>query len=183
MEALYASRERDLNRAYERFKSAGSSEERFFHNLRMQLRIFEYEVMVDACSMVRNQPQGFARVVAMKGLIHKFYEFNELFKRETMKQMLAFAKGRAYEFTAADVGAVKSKYKGLFSTIERWTKIRNLATGHYDRNMQAVVDALDSIDLKDILATMMDYARYVLEVLAKFTDAHLKFVRDGANST
>jgi hypothetical protein len=67
-DVLAAAAER-LNSAYAEFEEARNGIPIEFNEMRLQASIFQYDICAEMTGFLRNAPSGFARNVALKGLI------------------------------------------------------------------------------------------------------------------
>ncbi|WP_186169586.1 hypothetical protein [Burkholderia gladioli] len=168
---LYLRRERSLNEMYVRFRNPSSTLGTFFLNTGIQVRIFQYEATVELGSLLRNRPEGFAKAVAVKGLIHKIVEFN-LHLEETMQpNMLKIARERGFDFDEKDKNELRRRWRSTFKEIRKWQKIRNKATGHYDADLAEVVELLECIDVEKVKEVFNEFVNYAKALMDRFIAA------------
>ncbi len=171
LKVQYRNMEDALNQSYEAFKQSETSDDRFPYELPLRLHIFCYEVWTDLLAFQRNKPEGFARVIALKALIHRLVEFNRHLDEYLIPKMLAYAEKRKRAFTEEDARSMRKRWRAMFKQLDRWKKIRNKTTGHYDPDAASVVALLEGIDLADIHRTMMSFIDYGVELTNRVTSS------------
>ena len=71
--------EQRLNQALADYEAPPSSAlAREVYELRLQAAIFNYDISYDTVAIWRSKPSGFAEKVALKSLIHRLYEYDQL---------------------------------------------------------------------------------------------------------
>lgn len=154
-----------LNRAYEAFKDPVKSKDQFFFDLTMQARIFQFELAIEMTSLQANRPKGFARAIAMKGLIHLVVEFRKHVEQAMIPSMYAYTAKRGIEFTERDVHMLRRRWRDTFKEIDKWGNIRNKATGHFDGDIDLVVRLMEALDYKTVDRVVREFIEFNIELL------------------
>jgi hypothetical protein len=171
----YRRAEARLNAAYAGFRArhSSASSEPFLFELTMHALIFQYEVATDLKSFVENRPEGFARNVALKGLVHKLVEFDKTLMQALVPDMIRVAERREIPFSRNDVSAVRKQWRSTLQRITAWNDVRNKATGHYDRDIALHVDLVERIDVADVVGTVDEYFAFNHALVRLYREAGL----------
>lgn len=154
-----------LNRAYGEFKEPVKSKDQFFFDLTMQTRIFQFELAIEMTSLQANRPKGFARAIAMKGLIHLVVEFRKHVEQAMIPSMYAYAAKRGIEFTERNVHMLRRRWRDTFKEIDKWGNIRNKATGHFDGDIDLVVRLMEAVDHNTVDRVVREFIEFNIELL------------------
>jgi hypothetical protein len=76
--------ENNLNRVLAKYENTSPSLPLEFHELTLQACIFQFDISAEMVGFVRNQPRGFAASVALKGLVLRLYEYNQLLNKHLL---------------------------------------------------------------------------------------------------
>jgi hypothetical protein len=120
---------------------------------------------VELVAFAGNNPSGFARSVALKGVVHKLYEYN-LLSDHLLRRVASLAKARDVQVSDEGFKAERRDCRAQFKRLRSWSSVRNAATGHYDKNTAIQVESLASIDPKE-----------VMHVFAAFIQCNMSFLR------
>ncbi|KVM89425.1 hypothetical protein [Burkholderia stagnalis] len=167
----YLKSERGLNDMYARFRDPESKVGSFFRNVGIQIRIFQYETNNELGSIIRNQPEGFAKAVAVKGLIHKVVEFNKHLNEVIQPDMLKMAVERDMQFGEEDKRDLRRRWRATFKEIDKWKRLRDKTTGHYDPDLEEVVSLLETIDVEQVGQVYFEFVEYAKALLDRFREA------------
>lgn len=160
-----------LNDAYRSFRDPESKLDRFVHNAQIQIRIFQYEAKCELAEILRNEPIGFAKVVAIKGLLHKIVEFNKHVHDALIPAMLEFSAKKGMEFTEDSAREVCKTWRPTLKVIRGWETIRNKATGHYDPDVERVVTLLENVDVEEVRRIHDEFTEFNLDLIGRFVEA------------
>ncbi|WP_186040555.1 hypothetical protein [Burkholderia gladioli] len=160
----FKSAESSLNAAYKVFK-VGKALDQFFLNMLMQTRTFQFELVLQMTILEGIAPTGFARAVAMKGLIHLVVEYRKHLDTASIPTMLKYAASRGIPFEEVDVRALRARYRPTFKEIDGWEKIRNKATGHYDGDVELVVQLMESVDYEAVIKIVRSFMTFNVELI------------------
>ena len=170
LEGMLESAHEQLNSAYAVYSEKHSGLAGEFDEIKLQTTIFQYEMCVEMTSFVKNNPSGFARSVALKGVIHKLFEYDLLLKGALVKRVTDLAEARGLGLSSIDLKAEKRKLHPQFQILEKWSDIRNLATGHYDRNTTNQVSSLANINADEVMQVCAAFLTYNMEFLKRLKE-------------
>jgi len=139
-----------LNQAHEIYASSPTDLAKEFDQLKLQACIFQYEVCAEMHSFITTDPSGFARKIALKGLIHQLYEYESV-NGDFVKRVKALALKRGFEISDSALRSERRKRRSEFQHLRDWVTIRNKATGHYDKNTEAQINLLETIDPDQVM--------------------------------
>lgn len=159
-----------LNSAYAIYSQKHPGLAGEFDEIKLQTAIFQYEICVEMASFVKNNPTAFARNVALKGIVHKLFEYDLLLKGALVKRVTDLAKDRGLGPSSIDLKAEKKKLYAQFQTLEKWSGIRNSATGHYDRNTAEQVESLANINADEVMQVCKAFLTYNMEFLKRLKE-------------
>ena len=157
-----------LNEAYDEYSNAPSTLARQFYKMKLQACIFQYGVCAEMVSL-NNGSSGFARKVALKGLIHQLFEYCKVSK-QLVKRAKDLSAEKGFDVSDSNLRAEARKWREQFQKLEKWSEIRNRATGHYDKNTDSQIKSLETIDPEQVMAVSTAFLSYNMELL--------KFIRE-----
>ena len=160
-----------LNLSLSEYEDDSSMLAHEFRQLKLQASIFQYEICVEMAGFIRNNPQGFSRNIALKGLIHRIYEYDSLLNSHLVHRMLSLAKERGMKIDSSDIKSEKKKWKGQLNRLKKWSDIRNEATGHYGKNLISQVNLVKSIDENEVMSVTQAFLSFNMSVLRVLLDA------------
>ena len=153
LDALIRTAERNLNESYRHFVELPNELAREFVELTLQSSIFQYDMCVELASVVRNQSTGFSSCVALKGLVLRLFEYDQLLGKELIPRLLQLAHNKGFNFDRSDLRAERRKWNKEFLQLQRWADVRNQAAGHYGRDLTLQVELLNSLN-HDLVMTV-----------------------------
>jgi hypothetical protein len=174
LEGMLKSSHEQLNSAYAIYSEKHQGLAGEFDEIKLQTTIFQYEMCVEMASFVKNNPTGFARSVALKGVVHKLFEYDLLMKGALVNRVTDLAEARGIGSSSIDLKAEKKKLNPQFQILEKWSGIRNAATGHYDRNTADQVSSIANINADEVMQVCTAFLTYNMAFLKR-----LKEVGDG----
>ncbi len=142
-----------------------------FVELKLQATIFQYDVCAEMVSFVRNKPIGFAAAVALKGLVLRLYEYDDLLNSTFIPRLLALAEKRGIAFDKAKVKAARSHWKTELARLKRWSSFRNQVAGHYGKDLQAQIGLLKNLDPDEVMAVTRAFLSFNLALLHGLAEA------------
>lgn len=170
LEEMLKSSQEQLNAAYAVYSETHPGLAGEFDEIKLQTTIFQYEMCVEMVSFVKNNPTGFARSVALKGVVHKLFEYDLLMKGALVKRVTDLAEARGVGPSSIDLKAEKKKLNPQFQVLEKWSGIRNAATGHYDRNTAAQVSWLANINASEVMQVCAAFLTYNIAFLKRLKE-------------
>ena len=141
-----------------------------FYELRVQAAIFNYDVSYDIVSLWHNAPSGFAEKVALKSLVHKLYEYDQLMQKHLVHRLLTLARARRVGIESEDIKAERKKWRTQLARLQTWSDVRNQVTGHYGKDIPSQVALLKTIDRAEVMQVVQAFLSYnigILKMLAR----------------
>ena len=142
-----------------------------FVELKLQATIFQYDICAEMVSFMRNKPTGFAASVAMKGLVLRLYEYDNLMNTTFIPRLLALAKVRGITFDKVTVKSARAAWKSELVRLKRWSNFRNQVAGHYDKDLRAQVALLKDLDPAEVMSVTKAFLSLNMALLAGLRDA------------
>lgn len=170
-EALLRQSEERLNKALHDFEAPPSSSlAKEFYELRVQAAVFNYDVCYDMVALWQSSPNGFAEKVALKNLIHKLYEYDQLMQKHLVSRLLSLARARSIPVESEHIKVERKKWRTELACLRAWSDVRNQATGHYGRNVVEQVRLLKEIKREEVMAVAAAFLSYNIAVLKVLRD-------------
>jgi len=157
-----------LNRALTDYEAASDAYAREFFLLKVQILIFYYDVLAGMLSIGRNKPNGFAKAVALKPLVHSLYEYAQQMDRNLVPRVIRLASSRNKSIDTSVIRAEKKKWHGQLTKLKDWKALRDVATGHYGWDIEHQVRLLKAIGQEEVLSVAsayVDYSLFILQLL------------------
>lgn len=171
VELLRKSEER-LNQALRDFESPPSSAlAKDFYELRIQAAVFNYDICYDIVALWQSCPTGFAEKVALKSLIHKLYEYDQLMQKHLVSKLLVLAKARGIPISGEHIKAERKKWRTELGHLQTWHDVRNQATGHYGKNILEQIRLLKEVSREQVIGVATAFLSYNISVLKVLRDA------------
>lgn len=171
-EAILKKAENLLNSTYLEFKSPTSGLYKSFAELKLQSCIFQYDICTEMAGIVRNQSIGFAKAVALKGLILRLFEYKLRLQDITPKIEKLMAERGGAPISADEKKKIRMEFAASLGLLERWGSLRNNAAGHYGSDFALQVSSLESIDYDRVMSVAQGFLSY--------NRAWVKILRDAA---
>lgn len=165
LDEIFQSAHEQLNAAYAVYLKKHSGLAGEFDEIKLQATIFQYEICTEILSFVRNNPSDFARSVLLKGVVHKLFEYDHLMKGALVKRVIELALARGVSSSAIELRSEKKKWRPQFQKLEKWSTIRNTATGHYDRSTVEQVSSLAKINAEEVMDVCKAFLNYNMAFL------------------
>jgi hypothetical protein len=144
---------------------------REFYELRVQAAIFNYDVSYDTTALWQAEPSGFAEKLALKNLVHRLYEYDQLMQKHLVRRLLQLAKERRVEIDTEQLKTCKKKWKEQFKRLQGWSAVRNKATGHYGSDLKEQVSLLQSLQRREVMDVVQAFLSYNIDLLNVLKDA------------
>ncbi len=142
-----------------------------FVEIKLQSSIFQYDVAIELAGYVRNRPTGFAASVAMKGLVLRLYEYNELLDSHLLPKLIELANARGVTFDRSTVKTARDEWKTEFKRVKGWSSLRNQAAGHYSRDLKKQVSLLKRLDPDDVMHVCIAFFSFNMTLLKCLREA------------
>ena len=157
--------EGSLNRALAEYEASVDADTKEFLLIKVQAFIFYYDLMTAMVSVGHNNPKGFAQAVALKSLVHSLYEYDHQINRTLVPRILRYASKRKKPIDTVAIKAGRDKWREQIAKLKTWKAVRDIATGHYDSNIERQIDLLRGLDQKEVLWVATAYAEYTSFIL------------------
>jgi hypothetical protein len=162
--AVYGRAEASLNCALADYEASSNAETREFFLLKVQLLIFYYDVQTGMLNVGRNNPKGFAQAVALKTLYHSLYEYEKRMRETLVPRIQRYAASRKKPIDTA-LEAEEKKWRAQLARIRGWKKLRNMATGHYGKDIELQIELLKKLSQKEVLPVARAFVDYTHNIL------------------
>ena len=169
--ALHRKAAKNLEDSLRHFEQAPAGLAREFVELKLQATMFQYDVCAEMVSFIRNKPTGFAAAVALKGLVLRLYEYDDLMNTNFIPRLLALAERRATPFDRATVKLARSQWKAELARLKRWSSFRNQVAGHYGKDLQLQVTLLKALDPTEVMSVTKAFLGFNMALLVGLRDA------------
>ena len=120
-----------LNAAFAKFRTQNSVLAHEFDAIKLQASIFQFEIGMQYAGLIAIEPKGFALRVALKGLAHMLFSYEEA-RGSLLKRLRRLAESRQIELDEAALRATRRELKTVLESIATWRTLRNKAAAHYD---------------------------------------------------
>lgn len=162
---------KNLEDSLRHYEDAPAGLAKEFVELKLQATIFQYDVCAEMVSFMRNKPKGFAAAVALKGLILRLYENDDLMNTTFIPRLLLLAEKRGIPFDRAAVKTLRSEWRTELARLKRWSSFRNLAAGHYGKDLHAQVNLLKELDPNEVMGVTKAFLSFNMALLVGLRDA------------
>lgn len=134
----------------------------------MQIDIFNYELSAILTNFSVLQPNGFAAKVFLKEIIHKLHSYELAYDSTITSRLKQLAKLYNLQFDTKQNTTVYVEWKKARKLIQKWSNIRNNATGHYHPNVSLQVDAIEKVDVFEVLDCVVAFISYNDDLTKRF---------------
>lgn len=169
--AMLRTAEKNLEDSLRHFEQAPLGLAQEFVDLKLQSSIFQYDICCEMVAFLRNKPRGFAASVALKGIVLRLYEYDELINKHQIPRLLALAKARGVPYTRESVKSARSQWKGELERLKRWKNVRNQAAGHYGTDLKKQVSLLRELDEVAVMTVVRAFLSFNMSLLVGLRDA------------
>lgn len=157
--------EENLNRALAEYESTSASLALEFREIKLQACIFQFDICVEMASIIQNRLTGFAASVALKGLVLRLYEYDQLLSKHLIDRLLALAKARNIPVNREDIRVQQRQWRSELGRLRQWADVRNKAAGHYEKNLSLQVQLLKTLSVSEVLAVTQAFLQFNKGVL------------------
>lgn len=171
LEHILSRAQNNLNNALVEYEAKSATLALEFRELKLQACMFQYEICAEMAGLARNRPSGFATAVALKGLIHRLYEYDKLLHTQIIRRLLALAKARGVPVDGKMLKAQRRQWKHELLRLQQWSDIRNETTGHYGKSIARQVELLKGVSSAEVLAVAQAFLRYNMDILLVMKNA------------
>ncbi|XYJ09089.1 hypothetical protein ACSUZJ_17045 [Telluria sp. B2] len=156
-----AKAEANLNAFHERYRGDVDGISPTVRDFILQTFIFQYDVWNEIANIARSTATGFAAKVALKGLVLRVYEYDQLCLKHLMPELLNHADERGIILDKQLSKKLASTWADEFKELRRiYPEIRNQAAAHYGRDLTAQVSALEKLDRDRVLAVASAFLQH-----------------------
>ena len=139
--------EKRLNEALDELEEASSPLQRQILEMRLQACIFQYDICVQMASLIRNDPAGFAKAVALKGMVLRLFEYDQVLNRQVVAPLLDLAEKRRISFEREALKEAYEKWQGEIRKIEQWSGVMDRTAGDGAPDISTQVKLLKELDV------------------------------------
>ena len=172
-DALITKAEKNLNESFIHYQSTPNTLAQEFVELKLQSCIFQYDICAEMIGVIRNQPQGFACSVALKGLVLRLFEYDQVLNKKLIPRLLSLAQAREIKIDNAEIKSLKMQWKSELDQVQKWHEVRNCAAGHYGQDLARQVMLLQSLTLDGVMTVVRGFLSFNMGLLVLLRDAGL----------
>lgn len=169
--AIHRRAAKNLEDSLRHYEQAPNRLAKEFVELKLQACIFQYDVCAEMLSFLRNKPTGFAAAVALKGLVLRLYEYDDLVNTTFIPRLLVLAEARSVPFDRAVVKQARTQWKSELKRLKRWSDVRNHAAGHYGKDFERQVALLRELDPDEVMTVTKAFLSFNMSLLVGMRDA------------
>jgi len=169
--AIHRKAAKNLEDSLRHFEESPSGVATEFVELKLQATIFQYDICAEMVSFLRNKPTGFAASVAMKGLVLRLYEHDNLINKTFIPRLLALAEVRGIPFDNLTVKSARAAWKSDLKRLKRWSSFRNEVAGHYGKDLRLQVALLKELDPAEVMSVTRAFLSFNMALLEGLRDA------------
>lgn len=162
-----------LNLAYKRFEEGQDSMDRDFYAIKLQCCIFQFDLNRELLSVLTNRCEGLAEAVALKGLVHKLFEYESLMRTSLRHRIMGLASSRGIVVNKAALDELDAQSKPALKQLRKWVHVRNKAAGHYDSDIGLQVEMIRSLKHDEVIDIALDFIKYNMGLLIILRDTGL----------
>lgn len=163
--------ERTLNKAYRDFIESRSTIYRDIFEVRLQFCIFQFDMLREMVSVHRTKSTGFSESVALKGIVHRLFEYDILVRTSLRPRLLKLAQTREIEVDIAALKELDVQTKPALKALRKWSDVRNKAAGHYDADLDLQVNLICSLKFAEVMDVVFGFIKYNMALLIILRDA------------
>lgn len=158
----------DSLRHFEEAPNAALAQE--FVELKLQACIFQYDICAEIVGVRRNNPEGFACSVALKGLVLRLFEYDQVLNKHLIPRLLKLAQTRGIPIDSSAIKDLQKKWKSELTELKAWHEVRNQAAGHYGQDIAKQVGLLKSLSLDGVMAVVGGFLNFNMGLLVILRD-------------
>jgi hypothetical protein len=170
--------EANLNESLRHFEQTPSSLAQEFVELKLQAFIFQYDVCAEMAGVLRNQPTGFALSVALKGLVLRLFEYDQVLNKRLLPRLVALARARGIPVDESTVKTLRKEWKSELRQLRDWRDVRNQAAGHYGTDLVQQVELLKTLTLDGVMSVVRGFLSFNMGLLVLLRNAGRGVVSD-----
>ena len=163
--------EKNLNDSLRHFEEAPNHLAQEFTELKLQSCIFQYDISVEMIGIIRNGSEGFARSVALKGLVLRLFEYDQILNKRLIPRLLSLAQVREILIDKSTIKDLRKQWKSELKQLQTWHDVRNQAAGHYGENIANQVSLLKTLSTDGVMSVVGGFLNFNMGLLAILRDA------------
>jgi hypothetical protein len=168
--AIHKQASKNLEDSLRHYDEAQGVQVKEFVLLKLQASIFQYDICNEMVGYMRNKPVGFAASVALKGLVLRLYEYDDLINTTLIPRMIKLATHRGVAFDKSKVKALRTEWKTELNRLKRWSSFRNQVAGHYGKDLNIQVSLLKDLDKDEVMTVTVAFLSYNMSLLVGLRD-------------
>jgi hypothetical protein len=169
--ALHRTAAKNLEDSLRHYDDAPVGLAQEFVELKLHACIFQYDVIAEMLGYLRNKPTGFAAVVAIKGLVLRLYEYDNLLNTSLIPRLLSLASSRRVAFDKQTIRQARKKCKDELKRLRRWSDFRNHVVGHYGKDLKLQVALLKQLNPVVVMSVTLAFLKFNKTLLVGLRDA------------
>jgi len=169
--AIHQNAAKNLESSLRHYEDAPSGLAQEFVELKLQACIFQYDICAEMVGFLHNKPTGFAAAVALKGLVLRLYEYDNLMSTTFIPRLIDLAVSRGVSFDRTTVKKARAQWKHELNRLKRWSDVRNQAAGHYGKDLKVQVALLKQLDPEEVMTVTRAFLSFNMALLAGLRDA------------
>ena len=169
-EEIIKKAECNLNDSLRHFEKAPNALAQEFVALKLQACIFQYDICAEMVGVLRNNPEGFACSVALKGLVLRLFEYDQILNRHLIPRLLKLAQNRGITIDSSAIKHLRKEWKSELNQLQAWHDVRNQAAGHYGEDIAKQVALLKSLSLDGVMAVVQGFLNFNMGLLVILRD-------------
>lgn len=163
--------EQNLNDSLRHYEEAPTALALEFVELKLQGCIFQYDICAEMVAILRNNPKGFASSVALKGLVLRLFEYDQVLNKRLIPRLLKLAQNRGIEIDNSSIKDLRKKWASELTDLQAWHKVRNQAAGHYGIDIAKQVELLKTLNLDNVMSVTQAFLSFNMGLLVFLRDA------------
>lgn len=167
--------EENLNKAHIEYSQPFTSGEHHkFYLLKVQAALIQFELSSEMVKYCKTKWPSFASKVALKDMLHKIFEYKKTLKNHHINTINELADSKCLGDEKTKLSKISKQYRTAINKIDQYKPLRNVAGGHYDRDISKQLSCIESIVEDEAIKIIKDFLSYNKKVLELFRDIGLK---------
>ena len=157
--------EKRLNEALGELEEAASPLQRQILEMRLQACIFQYDICAQMASVISNDPAGFAKTVALNGMVLRLFEYDQVLNKQVVAPLLDLAEKRRISFEREALKQAYEKWQGEIRKIEQWSGVGDKAAGDGSPDISAQTMLLKQLDVGRVMSVTQAFLGFNVRLL------------------
>jgi len=160
-------------------QSHASGGHRNFLLFRVQAAIIQFELCSGLFNLMMTPKNCFASKIIFKGLLHIIFEYTKTLKNYHIKMLMDLCDSKSFNSEKDNLTRITRKYRTAIKQIDKFMKLRNMATGHYAPDIAKQISLIESINEDESLKVIKQFVLFnkdVLESMSKI--GRKKYISD-----